>query len=134
MDAAWLREVQLELVDVAPTPRLTRLDGPHDRMLGRVKVLGRVLILRGIAAADVPAFQAQSQMDPGVANLEALLASARVGLDVLDLVEVSALSHAFKVASRVASYRCGYTRTGSANAQDVAGFCLFNPSRSRGRR
>jgi len=56
---------------------------------------------------DVPAFQAQTQVDPSVAHLEALLASARVGLDVLGLVKLSALSHAVKVASQEAEAGLG---------------------------
>lgn len=45
-------------------------------MLRRVEMLGRVFILRVVATADVPAGPAESQMDPGVAQLKALLATA----------------------------------------------------------
>jgi len=41
-----------------------------------MEMLGRVPILRIVAAADVPTGPAESQMDPGVAQLEALLATA----------------------------------------------------------
>jgi len=45
-------------------------------MLRRMEMLGRVPILRIVAAADVPTGPADSQMDPAVAQLEALLATA----------------------------------------------------------
>ena len=43
------------LVDVTPTPVFIRLEGLDNRVVGRVEMLGGVLILRRIAAADMPA-------------------------------------------------------------------------------
>ena len=40
-------------------------------------VLGGVLVLRRIAAADMTAFEAQPQVQPGVTDGQAFLASAR---------------------------------------------------------
>lgn len=57
-------QVELEFIDIAPAPRLTRLEGPHDGMPGLVKMLRRVPIFGGIATADVTAFQAEAEMDP----------------------------------------------------------------------
>jgi hypothetical protein len=63
-------------------------------MLIAESVLARVLVLRGVAAADVPATQAEAQMHPRVADRQALLAPVRsAGLHVVDLVEVGADSH-----------------------------------------
>ena len=45
-------------------------------MLCRMEMLGRVPILRIVAATDVSAGPAEAQMDPGIAQLEALLATA----------------------------------------------------------
>src|SRR6266699_6171652 len=45
-------------------------------MLRRMEMLGRVPILRIVAATDVCAGPAQAPMDPGIAELEALLATA----------------------------------------------------------
>ena len=59
-------------------------------MVRGVKVLGRVLVFGRVAAADVSAAQAQSEMNPGVADLEAVFASLRTGYDVMDLVEMGA--------------------------------------------
>ena len=47
-------------------------------MAARVEVLRRVLVLGGIAAADVSAGQAEAQVDPAVAALQALLATFAV--------------------------------------------------------
>jgi hypothetical protein len=59
-------------------------------MLGLMKVFSRVLILGRIAAAHLSAGQAQSQMNPGVADLETLLASAFIGVFEFDLIEMFA--------------------------------------------
>jgi len=48
-------KIQLELVNITPTPIFARLGGPHDGMLGRVEVLGRMLILGRIAATNMSA-------------------------------------------------------------------------------
>ena len=53
------------------------LERPDDRVLGRVEVLGRVLVLRGVAAADVTALPALAQVHPRVAHLQALFAALR---------------------------------------------------------
>jgi len=58
-----------------------------------MKVFGGVLVLGGIAAADVPATQAQAQVDPGIANLKTVFASAGVGFDVTDLIGVGTAFH-----------------------------------------
>jgi hypothetical protein len=55
-------------------------------MGGLVEVLGGVLVLGRIAAADVTADQAQPQMDPGVSHLKALLATFAAGRDFMDLL------------------------------------------------
>jgi hypothetical protein len=54
-----------------------------------MKVFGGVLVLRGVAAADMSANQAHSQMDPGVAHPYAVLTLVRLGLAKLDLIKVS---------------------------------------------
>jgi hypothetical protein len=54
-------------------------------VLGGVKVLGRVLILGGIAATDVAAGQAETKMNPGVAHLEAFFAPRGPGFHAVDV-------------------------------------------------
>ena len=55
---------------------LAGFDGRHDGMLRRMEMLGRVPILRIVAATDVSAGPAEPQVDPGIAQFEALLATA----------------------------------------------------------
>src|SRR3954452_14292079 len=83
--------VEDDLVDVAPAPVLTRLEGADDRVIGAVEMLGGVLVLGVVATADVAADHAQSQMDPGIADGEAFLAPLRcTRRDLLDLIEMGA--------------------------------------------
>src|SRR5256884_8145682 len=70
------RQLHRQLVDVAPAPILAGLDRRHDGMLRGLEVPSRVPILRVVAATDMPAGPAESQMDPDIAELEALLATA----------------------------------------------------------
>jgi len=62
-------------------------------MAGAVEMLGRVLILRRIAAADVPAGQAGAKMHPGVAHGDALRAEMRRRRGITAVGEVFAASH-----------------------------------------
>ena len=67
------------LVDETPDPALTALERDDERVSRRLEVLRRVLVSRGIAAADMAALQALPKVHPGVAELEAFLAACRVG-------------------------------------------------------
>lgn len=60
-------------------------------MTGGMKMLGRVFILRRIAATHVPADQTQAQMHPLVSGLETLLATRHAGRYLLNLIEMRAL-------------------------------------------
>jgi len=62
-------------------------------MLAAVEVLRGVLIFRRIATADMPAFQAQPQMDPGASNFHAVFTNVGVGGGNVYLIEMSALFH-----------------------------------------
>src|SRR5262249_44482128 len=70
--------MQFYLVDETPSPVFAGLQRTHDGMLGAMKMLGGVLVLRGVAASHVPALHAQPQMDPGVAHLQALFGALGV--------------------------------------------------------
>src|SRR5713226_9335865 len=80
----------IDLIDVAPAPALPGLNRLHDRVAGRLEMPRRVLALRGIAAADVPAGEAHAQLYPGLARLETALAPFRRRRHLPDLVLVSA--------------------------------------------
>ena len=58
-------------------------------MVNFVEMLGGVLVLRRIAAADVAALQAKSQLDPPVAHFHALRAIVSVGLGNFDGLEMT---------------------------------------------
>jgi hypothetical protein len=51
-------------------------------------MLRGVFVFRTVAASDVSAFAAQSQMHPSVAKLEALLATVGFWLYIFDLIGV----------------------------------------------
>ena len=75
-------------------------------MLGLMEVLCRVLIFRRIATAHMPAFKAQTQMDPAIATFEALFANVLVCGRKPDLVDMCTLGHNLSpMHNFVASYR-----------------------------
>ena len=63
-------------------------------MGSEVVVFRRVLIFRRVAAANVTANKTESQVHPAVARFQTLLAAARMGLHIPDLIQMSALCHA----------------------------------------
>src|SRR5216683_3770927 len=86
-----LREVQLHLIHKAPSPRLTRLNRPHDRVLRLMEVLRRMFTGRRIAAPHMPADHAHPQMNPPASNLQTLLAPRRRRFYIANLTQMSAL-------------------------------------------
>ena len=74
------------MINVAVAPILARFERLDDRMPGCDEVLRGVLILARVAAADVSAATAQSQMHPRIACLQTLLAAMRARRDIADLV------------------------------------------------
>jgi hypothetical protein len=82
------------LVHVTPSPILAWFQRFHERVLAGVKMFGRMLVFRRIAATDVATTQAQAQVDPGVAHLQAFFAPMGVRFYVMDLIEVGTTAHA----------------------------------------
>jgi hypothetical protein len=64
-------------------------------MLGCVEMFGRVLVLRRVAAADVPARFAQAQVNPIVSDLQTIFAAIRARRDIANLVQMCAGFHKF---------------------------------------
>jgi hypothetical protein len=58
-----------------------------------MEVLRGVLVLGGVATANVPAAQAQAKVHPPVAHLQTLFTTSGMRFDVLHLVEMCALAH-----------------------------------------
>src|SRR4029077_305955 len=79
-----------------------------------MEVLGGVLVLRRVAAADVAAGEAEPEVDPGVAHLQALLATPSVGFDVLDLIQVRTWGRRHRFTSQVSLRRPQRHRRSSA--------------------
>jgi len=75
---------QINLVHVAPAPVLARLERLHDGVLALMEVLGGVLVLGRITAADVAAGETFSEMDPAIAHLQAFLAALPAGSYLTD--------------------------------------------------
>lgn len=77
-------------VDVAPSPLLARLERPDERVSFRVCVGRCVTVRRVVAATDVPALEADPQMEPWVPSDETLLTSVDAFREdrELDVIEV----------------------------------------------
>ncbi len=91
-----LSRLKHNLVYVTPAPIFIGLEGLDNRMAGRMKMFGRVLVFRGIAAANMPANQTFAQVYPGIPNFQAILAAIRTGRDFPDLVKMrTILCHLF---------------------------------------
>jgi hypothetical protein len=83
----------LDVVRVTPSPRLAWLERPDNRVLCLMEVFGRVPVRRVIAAGDVSAFEAQSQVNPARADLQTILAAFRARRDVAYLIQVRTGGH-----------------------------------------
>ena len=84
-------ELEHQLVDIAPAPGFSGFDGPNDRVIRRVRVLGRMFVLRAVATPDMTASEAQAQMDPVISCLEALFATGAARSDWANVVQMGAL-------------------------------------------
>jgi hypothetical protein len=90
-------------------------------MLRFVEVFGGVLVLGRVAAPDVAATEAQAQVNPGVASLNAVLAHMLIRLFDFDLVRVGALlRHCFlqESASQFRSSDHGHVTKGHNHCQE----------------
>jgi len=81
-------EIEENLIAVAPAPAFGRIVALDDGMARALKMRGRMAVGRGIAAADMAAGPAESQMDPGASHLETFLAAARARLNFPDRLDV----------------------------------------------
>src|SRR4051812_44196331 len=84
------RQVEHDFVDIAPAPALRRIVALDDRMPGGVKMFGRMLVGRIVAAADMAAAAADPQVQPRAAALQAFLAAERARRDLADAGDVGA--------------------------------------------
>jgi hypothetical protein len=70
---AQASRLEEQLVDVAPGPVLTRLEGLNDRVVGGVEMPCGVLVLRIVTAADVSTGETETQVHPAISNFQAVL-------------------------------------------------------------
>jgi hypothetical protein len=80
----------VDLIDITPRPILPTLKGLDQRVVGFVVVPGGMLVLGIIAAANVTADQANAQVHPGIADLQALVTALAAGFDLPGLFQVAA--------------------------------------------
>jgi len=118
------RQIEHDLIHVAPSPILARLIRAHDGMLRRMKMLGGVAILGRITATHVPAFQAQPQMHPGVSHFQAFLAAIGFRLHIPYFLHVRALH--VRPSLGVAAATGIVTLKPRRNAENVAPACQWN--------
>lgn len=78
-------------IHIAPAPIFVGFNGLDDGVLGLMKVFGRMFVLGLVAAADVPAGEAQTQVNPGFAHFQTFLTARAARRDRADLVQMSAI-------------------------------------------
>ena len=84
----WSGKLKHNLIDVTPDPVLSRLEGLNDRMVGRVEMLGGMLILRTVAAAHMSTGETEAQVYPGISNFQTVLTSIGARCDFLYLIKM----------------------------------------------
>jgi hypothetical protein len=98
-DYEELSKLEHELIDITPAPVLTRLEGLDNRVVGRVEMLGGVLVLRIVTATDMSTGETEAQVHPGITHFQAFLAPIGARRDVTYLVEVvTLLCHVFMLS------------------------------------
>jgi hypothetical protein len=68
------QRLEIQLVNIAPTPFLVRLERADDWVLSRVEVLGGMSVRRVITTAHMPALGTYSKVNPTSMYLQAVLA------------------------------------------------------------
>jgi hypothetical protein len=95
-------QIDFLLVDVTPTPTFRRVVPFNDRMARCIEVRSRVVMWRIVATADMAARAADTQVYPSASDLEAFLAPACTGVDLLDGGTVGTRCHVASLADRLA--------------------------------
>src|ERR1700693_3930500 len=87
-DYEELSKLEHELIDITPAPVLTRLEGLDNRVVGRVEMLGGVLVLRIVTATDMSTGETEAQVHPGISNFQTVLTSIGARCDFLYLIKM----------------------------------------------
>jgi hypothetical protein len=75
-------------VYITPSPVLTRLKRLHNGMLGLMKMFGGMFVPGRIAAPNMTADQTFSQVDPGIAHLQAFFTTLAAWFHIADFIYV----------------------------------------------
>ena len=78
--------LRIGLIDVAPFPILTGLKGADNWMLSRVEMGGGVLVFGAVAASNMTAGFAESEVDPAIPHFQAFLTAVCRGFDLFNLI------------------------------------------------
>jgi hypothetical protein len=87
-----LAEIHHHFIHEAPAPAICRIESLHHWMARCMEVLGRMSVRGGIAAANVPAHAAQSEVNPAAARLQTFFATVRGRRHFAELIQMSALA------------------------------------------
>jgi hypothetical protein len=85
------------LVGITISPVFALFERPDDRMRRVVEVLGRMFVGRAVAAADVPAGHAHTQVDPVSADLQAIFAAIGTRRHFVNFGKMLAAFHNFSL-------------------------------------
>lgn len=92
--SAGLQGIKHYFIHIAPTPLFTPLKRPDDGMTAGVVVTGGMLVWRRIAATNMPAGHAESQMYPDATNAQAIFTAISTRLHWFNLIKMrTSLSH-----------------------------------------
>ena len=83
-----VRQIEHDLVHIAPAPALGRIVTFDNGMFGAMEMFGGMLVFGLIAAADMTADAAEAQMKPGIALPQTFLAAQRAGRHVADGIQM----------------------------------------------
>src|SRR5579871_1462825 len=88
-------QVEHHFIHITPAPAFRGIIAFDDGMFAAMEMLGGMLVLGGVAAADMSAGPADAQMQPDIAAFEALLATLGAGRHLGNGAEVRTeiLSH-----------------------------------------
>src|SRR6266536_2705154 len=95
-----------QVVDVTITPLLARLLRANDGVTCGVVMLGRVLVLRRVAAPHVATGHAEPEVNPAITDAQAIFATGRTRLDGANLIEVRTIYAAKLPAPGRVANRC----------------------------
>jgi hypothetical protein len=104
-----LRKIEQHFVDVTPAPPFRGIIGLDDRVLGGAKMFCGMSVGRLIAATDMTATAADTQMQPGVAQFQAFFTPQSAWKNVADLREMFT-EYCHAVRPRCLSPRPGTSR------------------------